>query len=360
MKTRIASLSLAISTANRNEIQLLPAGYFRASDGRPEECPSGWYIDADIAATLIAAADARATPYVLDYEHQTLRAAKNGKPAPASGWFKQLEWREGEGLFATGVDWTDAAAAHIEAKEYRFISPVFLYDNDGRVTELLNAALTNTPALDDMDEVMLAAASLLAVTSDEDFPMDELLEQLRWFLNLPTAATADDILAELQKLVNNIKSQSGSVAAASGIDFITRLQQQVAALATQVDSPDPARWVSVDVMNQAIDQARASSDEQIAQLTLQQNQQLIEAALSDGRLLPAQKSWAESLAKSSPEQLHQHLAKRTAIAALSRTQTGGQQPSGVRTAATEPEEDINPAVLSLMGIDISMIKKGDQ
>jgi phage I-like protein len=43
-------------------------------------------------------------------------------------------------------------------------------------------------------------------------------------------------------------------------------------------------------MNQAIEQARASGEEQIAQLTLQQSTELIQAALSDGRLLPAQKA----------------------------------------------------------------------
>ncbi|HFP6343698.1 TPA: phage protease, partial [Klebsiella pneumoniae] len=90
MKTHIASLSQVISAANRGVIQLLPAGTFRAGDGRPAECPDGWFIDATIAASLIAAADARQTPYVIDYEHQTLRSAKNGLPAPASGWFKKL------------------------------------------------------------------------------------------------------------------------------------------------------------------------------------------------------------------------------------------------------------------------------
>lgn len=80
----------------------------------------------EIAERLIAAADARDTPYVLDYEHQTLRAAKNGLPAPAAAFFKKLEWRDGEGLFAIDVEWTAAAAAMVEAKEYRFISPYFL------------------------------------------------------------------------------------------------------------------------------------------------------------------------------------------------------------------------------------------
>lgn len=357
MKTRIASLSLALTSTSPNEIQLLPAGYFRAQDGRPEECPEGWYIDASIAATLIAAADDRATPYVLDYEHQTLRAAKNGQPAPASGWFKQLEWREGEGLFATGVDWTATAASHIEAKEYRFISPVFLYDKEGRVTSLINAALTNTPALDDMDEVMLAAASLIAATTNEDSMMDELLEQLRWFLGLPLSATEDDILAELQKLINKIKS-ADSQAVASGIDFITKLQSNVAALTAQVETPDPARFVTVETMNEAISQARASGDEQIAQLTLRQSEELITAALSDGRLLPAQKAWATALGKSDPDKLRQHIDSQPKIAALSRTQTLGQQPTGIKPRPSIQDDDaLNPAVLSLLGIDPESIKQ---
>ncbi|HCG2926669.1 TPA: phage protease [Escherichia coli] len=356
MKTRIASLSQAISTANRGVIQLLPAGTFRAGDGRPAECPAGWFIDGSIAASLIAVADAKQTPYVIDYEHQTLRSAKNGLPAPASGWFGKLEWREGEGLFAVDVEWTDAAAAAIEAGEYRFISPVFLYDADGRVTTLINAALTNTPALDGMDEAMLAAASLLAATSTEDSTMDELLEQLRWFLGLPLSATQDDILAELQKLINKIKAADSQ--AAAGLAWINGLESSIAALNAQVATPDPALWVSVTVMNDAVNQARATGDEQIAQLTLQQSTELIEAALSDGRLLPAQKDWATALAKSSPEKLRDHLSKQTSVAALTATQTGGRQPISVQQRiSVESHDDLNPAVLSLMGIDPTTIKK---
>ncbi|WP_413164973.1 phage protease [Escherichia coli] len=97
-------------------------------DGRPhtDEVESGkWVLTAELAAQLVAQVAARTTPFVIDYEHQTLRAVNNGKPAPAAGWFSQVEWREGAGLYATGVEWTDNAAAMIAAGEYKFISPVF-------------------------------------------------------------------------------------------------------------------------------------------------------------------------------------------------------------------------------------------
>lgn len=99
---------------------------------------------------------------------------------------------------------------------YRFISPVFSYDKSGRVLQLLHAALTNTPAVDGMDEVMLAAASLLAVTSStQEDTMDELLERLRWMLNLPITATAEDIIAELNKLIDQLTGGEAGTAAAS-------------------------------------------------------------------------------------------------------------------------------------------------
>ncbi|WP_195481847.1 phage protease [Klebsiella oxytoca] len=356
MKTRIASLSQVINAATRGVIQLLPAGTFRAGDGRPAECPDGWFIDGTIAAALIAAADARQTPYVIDYEHQTLRSAKNGLPAPASGWFKKLEWREGVGLFAVDVEWTEAAAAAIDAGEYKFISPVFLYDTSGLVTTLINAALTNTPALDGMDEAVLAAASLLAINSTEDSTMEDLLEQLRWFLGLPLSSTEADILNELQKLINKIKAVDSS--AAAGLLWLENMESRIAELTAQVETPDPARWVSVDVMNQAIEQARASGEEQIAQLTLQQSTDLIQAALSDGRLLPAQKGWAEALAKSSPDKLRDHLSKQPRIAALTTTQTGGRAPAGQPSRTiSAPDDELNPAMLSIMGLDPNNFKE---
>ncbi|TKI08925.1 hypothetical protein FCN80_00985 [Martelella alba] len=360
MKTRIASLSLAINAASRGVIQLLPAGTFRAADGRPAECDA-WHIDAGSAAVLIAQANARQTPYVIDYEHQTLLAAKNGQPAPASGWFKTLEWREGEGLFAVDVDWTAAAASAIDANEYKFISPVFQYDTTGQVTALINAALTNTPALDGMDEVMLAAASLLAVATLEDSVMEDLLEQLRWFLGLPLSSTKDDILAELTKLIAKIKAADDATAAASGLAWIAAQETRIVALTTQLDSPDPTRFVSVETMNQAIAEARATGEERLAELSLKQSEQTITAALSDGRLLPAQKAWAHALAKTKPEELQAYLDKQRPVAALSRTQTAGQAPSGSRPKDVLSEDgELNTAVLSLMGIDPATIKEEAQ
>lgn len=366
-KTLIASLAQQIDSTTSGVIQLFPAGEFRARDGRPAEC-AAWVMTREIAERLIAAADARETPYVLDYEHQTLRAAKNGLPAPAAAFFKKLEWREGEGLFAIDVEWTATAATMVAAGEYRFISPVFSYDTTGQVLQIINAALTNTPALDGMEEVLLAAASLMVAhlttegiaEMDEEF-LNELLSNLRWMLNLPTASTKEEILAELKKIIELLSKGEGTAAASvSLLDVLNQNGQNIADLTARLENPDPARWVSVDVMNAAVQQAveKASSGNQAA-LATQEAESLITVALSDGRLLPAQEDWAKSLAKTDPESLKVYIGKAPKIAALTTSQTQGLPPKGTPAPASEDVDDnaIDPAICSLMGTDPEDVAK---
>lgn len=147
-------------------VRLLPAGRFRASDGRPQGV-GGWWLDASIAARLVASRARTGADYVIDYEHQTLNAEKNGQPAPAAGWFKALEWREADGLYMRDITWTDKARQMIAAREYRHLSPVFRFDPaTGAVVEILGAALTNSPALAGL--VDLAAASVQPAAAPDD------------------------------------------------------------------------------------------------------------------------------------------------------------------------------------------------
>ncbi|OQS34288.1 hypothetical protein B0T40_15710 [Chromobacterium haemolyticum] len=347
----IAALTVDLSKQAGTEgkaprvVKLIPAGSFRARDGRPVEVPA-WKMDSVQAAILIAEAAARRTRYVIDYEHQTLRSIENGKPAPAAGWFTTLEWRD-DGLYAVDVEWTASAAAMIEADEYLYISPVFPYDKEGRVTGLLHVALTNNPALDELPDLQVAALSrLVSLTQSvkqEDSTMDELIEQLRWLLNLPVGATADDIKAQLQKLIEQLSGGQGT--AAASIDLLQLLTNQQARIATlSATQVDPARFVSVETMR--------ALQEQVAALTAQQQGRVVEdlvtVALSDGRLLPVQEEWARGLGKSNLDALQSYLASAPKIAALSTTQTQGKPP------AADPETGLDAdtlAVCSMFGND---------
>jgi len=134
-------------------VRILPAGKFKANDSRPQAA-NGWFIDAVIARDVVALADSHQDSFVIDYEHQSLK----GKEAPAAGWFKRLEWREGDGLFMTDITWTARAKAMISALEYRYVSPVFLFNNQtGGVEKIVSVALTNTPALTGLTDLAVAS-----------------------------------------------------------------------------------------------------------------------------------------------------------------------------------------------------------
>lgn len=152
-------------------LRIMPAGYFRTKDGRPSGQITDWHLDTTIAAALIAALALSGGSYVIDYEHQTLQKEKNGQPAPAAGWFKGLEWREGEGLFMKNIEWTDRARQMIGAGEYRYLSPVFRFNpTTGDVTSLHSVALTNDPALVGLADLAAATAALTSQQASQGVP----------------------------------------------------------------------------------------------------------------------------------------------------------------------------------------------
>lgn len=332
MKTKHAPTSaIAACTfeiqADGAAIQLFPAGAFSARDGRPKDVKAGhWLIDSDIAARLVTRMAARLTDVVIDYEHQTLNSAENGKEAPAAGWIKgvSLEWREGEGLFATPVDWTERGAGYIQAKEYRYLSPVFAYDTrTGAVLDLLHVGLTNYPAIDNLQPLQALAAARFQLADPAAQPTEEHQtvnrDQLIQHLRLSADASDDDIqtaLTNLQSKADNtaVLEEALAVAKAKGVDPSTHvpladfeaLKEQVVALTT--------RHTTGEVDG------------------------LVTAGLADGRLLPVQESWARELGSKDVAALKTYLDKTPAIAALKGQQSATFQeqiPAAVDQLGTE-------------------------
>lgn len=347
----IAVCSLSLNDSG--ELQLTPASSFRGIDGNPRDV-AAWQIDAEIAASVIAFNSARKTKLVIDYEHQTLHKEKNGQPAPAAGWFmgSDMFWREGEGLFAR-AELTQRAKGYISADppEYMYLSPVFFYDKKtGRILGIHSAALTNTPNIDGMAEVAIAAASadLAQLTNQQEITMDieELLEQLRWLLNLPTLATKEEVLAELQKAVTAIKQSNPTETAAASFNIgalVTGLNAKVASLSAA--TPDPSKYAPVETMQ--------SLQTELAALKAANQQREVDgvvvAALSQGKLLPAQEKWARELGMSNIAALNQYVETAQPIDALTGTQTGGQAPSGDKGGQKLTDAEL--AMCSQMGVD---------
>ncbi len=310
----VAVCSVDLGGVAPSEIKLTPAGHFRARDGRPSEVPTGWYIDAELAGRIIARAQLQADDFLIDYEHQTLYTKENGQPAPAAGWWSaaNMQWREGDGLYATGVRWTAAAKAAIEAEEYRYLSPVLYFDPaTGDVLLVVMAALVNYAAIDGLDGLAVQAAAKFDLNPREEDTVNR--EQLIALLGLSATATDDDI----QTTLTALKARAEQVEGLTG---------QIAALkAAQPESgkPDPAQYVPLA-------QFEALKGEMAAlrgDVTTREVAELVRGGLACGKLLSAQEAWATELGNKDIAALKGYLEKTPAIAALKGTQTGGQAPA---------------------------------
>jgi len=346
----LAPAADAASLPDGCNVQLFPDGSFDARDGRPgsiDGCTTKtWLLDAAIAAALIARANQRETPLCIDYEHHTLTAKDAGHKAVAAGWIEALAYVPGRGLFAR-VAWTEAARAHIRADEYRYISPLFTFDPaTGAVLSLVNAALTNNPALDGMAAVAAArqvAASQTQKPQPED-RMDELLKRLRFLLNLPVAATAEEVTAQLDKLKGQVAPE-GETAAAS-VDLLGILAGKDAAIAdlrAKAAAPDPARFAPVEAVA-ALTAENADLKKRLAEAETQNGAAAlsaeIKAAVADGRVHKTLEAWLTDLAAKDPDAARDYLAKATPVAALTtmQTTTVTPPPAGGGTAALSAEE----------------------
>lgn len=316
----IAALTLGISKGS-SDIQLTPAGEFSAVDGRPGNMPKvaakKWRIDGNIAARVIARLSALKNARVIDYEHQTLLAEKNGQAAPASGWWEgaNLEWREGVGLFATNVAWTAKAKQMIEADEYRYISPVFEFDRaTGDILDIKHVALTNDPGIDGMEQVTVAACRAFSTPDqpDTEITMNETLKKLLAALGLQDTTTEEAALSAVAALKSQRDELQTKVA-----------EKETAIAALKSASPDPAKFVSVETMTALQGEVAALR----GKLNGQELEGLVGEALEAGKLLPAQEAWARELGGKDIASLKAYLDKAPVVAP-GKPQSGGKGPEG--------------------------------
>jgi hypothetical protein len=151
------SQTLSIAVAG-NE----PPSEFRIFKAGENETSKGVFIFDDKAAKAVLATYAdQGNELMVDYDHASLGFAVDPAHAgKAAGWFN-LELRDGE-LWATNVRWTEPAAQALARAEWRYLSPAFELDEDGRVLSLINVALTNMPATKRMQPLMAASALALS------------------------------------------------------------------------------------------------------------------------------------------------------------------------------------------------------
>ncbi|HCA5292502.1 TPA: phage protease [Acinetobacter baumannii] len=348
----VASCSFDLN-ATSTRLVLVPEGTFSGVDGRPFDAPH-WILTPERGEQIVAALNQRKVDMVIDYEHATLKAQETGEPAPASGWLKaaSFSYIKGVGICSTNFKWLDKAKDHIEKEEYKYLSPVLFYTkNTGEVVGLHSVALTNTPNLDNLPEAHLAALAqdYFTQNSTQDSEMEELLEQLRWMLNLPLSATAEEILAELNKLSAQIKEKTGVAVAANGQHLFDALAaiDQLKLAANSQDQVDMTQFVPMAVYQEAVANAGNAEAAQKAK----EIDDLIMAACSDGRLTgQVTIAWMKEQAKTNPDFVKAHIESLPKIAALTQRQT-----EQVNLAANHQQQpvvdEIATSIATQLGLD---------
>lgn len=253
-------------------VHLLPSGVFSGQDGR------GPYAVEDIDRLI--AESLSEDPLVIDYDHQTDYAARPGVgvAAPAAGWIRDIEKRK-DGIWGH-VEWTSKAAHAIREGEYRYLSPVFLHDDDGKIIRILRAGLTNNPNLN------LKALSSLAQKSAN--------HRIAHHLNL-SATEADDIQTE--DIIHAITSlQNDARKAQEAYHHLIRLS------GGEIDSEASLDWDKLQhLMGECLkshEEATQSLEQRLHLLKKEQQEEksthIIGEAIKAGRLAPSLREWAIS------------------------------------------------------------------
>lgn len=136
----------------------------------------------------------------VDYDHK-LDPAKGGK---AAGWIKDVEVRD-DGLYV-GVKFTSNAKKEIEDGEWKYLSPTYYDEFDGKEDVMAGLALTNQPVLPDVAPLNLSEIDKLEkevkemadndTTPPADPPVDDLAP-IRELLGLDAEA---DVLSAITTL----------------------------------------------------------------------------------------------------------------------------------------------------------------
>lgn len=321
--------------------------------GRVEiEGDESFEVDSAAMDRVVERFTERGLDMVIDYEHQT----EEGREAPAAGWIKRLENRGEEGLWAV-VEWTGRAREYLAGKEYRYFSPVFLITSAERtLSELLRVALTNAPRLNGIRPIVAgkpahhtrcgaadaAGAHQVQFTSQDLIRRErmEFLQLMARQVGLSDSATADEIVGAVKKL-----QEVEIVACREVLDAL--------------GAPPEAGKSEVVATVHALRQSRMEGPDlrmEVAalkrRLAERERDDLVSAALQEGKITPAQREWAEKYASTDPDGFRLFVAKAPQVVPVDQL-SGSRKPDTRNPIPDETQLHIN----KLLGIGEETWKK---
>jgi phage I-like protein len=237
----------AMLAANLGEVQLLPAGEFRAIDGRPGKDRS-WKLDQATAAKLIELFNSRANDLAIDYEHQTFRAEQNGSPRPRPAGSSRSS---GATAWASSPRSSGPTAPRPRSppRSTATSRPPSPTTRRARGEGAHARGARELPAIDGMQEVALSALARGFDQSQETDHMNPLLalaspRRARPHRNTQ-ARRGDHRHRALKTKAGEVDALKAKVAELEPkAAKVPELEQSIAAL--KAGSPDPAKFVPID------------------------------------------------------------------------------------------------------------------
>lgn len=280
-------------------VQLVPAGEFAGVDGR-----GPWRV-ADAAAVIAASmAMSGGMDLPIDYGHAMEHElhGNSAMAAEAAGWITKLEVRNGGEIWGQ-VEWTAPAAAKIQGRMYRGISPVFYHDAQGVVRSIARAGLTNTPNL--------RIKSLNAREGTEPAVTIEQLKALRARLvGLFALPETSDDAALIARCSAALEAESGMAKVASSFTL--------AATATTDDvlkAVQAAKSTTVDATKYVPMEQYTALNLELQKATAAQTDVVVDAAITAGKITPANRDWAKTLCSTNRQAFDDFVAKAPVIVA---------------------------------------------
>lgn len=322
---------------------LFPAGTSKGRDGR------GPYHLKDMAA-VVAASMADAIDIAIDRDHQ-FDILPAGSEKIAAGWIKEMQARA-DGIYGR-PEWTPSAKQQLADREYRYISPVFLFDRAGEVKKIIRASLVNDPNL---EMKAVAAADRLTQQTQETETMDDLLKKLAELLGLGDDATEASVLeaiAALKGVDTAVKEVIEAPAEATAEEVVEQLEEHIkeeveekveAELAARVQkalaaktgkSPDPSLFVPIS----AFDDVKKELASVTARLNGQDVDKIVGEATAAGKILPTdeQQSWAKAYAAKDMKGFEDYVASAPVIVKPG-SATAGKKAAVQKIALTDAQK----------------------
>lgn len=300
-------------------------------------------LNAQTFDEMILNFEAKQVDTLVDYEHNSLNPF--AIEAPASGWITALQRRAlpngAEALWGR-FEWTPRALGRIEAREYRYLSPVIRFHTPDRVSgndtgaSVPSVALTNQPFLEELPEVTLnSLAKHFSFETGGDPPIrrsEEMNEKeqmaIAVALGLEIGATPDMIIAAAKDLNANASEakQLDELARALGMepgtDAATMITTVRALKATQIPAEEA-------------DRLRAQAAE-AAELRINS---AIERVKAEGKITPNMEPWCRALATKSIDEFEDWAKVAPKVVPL-----GVVEQPGTVTATVVPEGNHLPIV----------------